>query len=164
MSNGTFIVVLNYHLLYMTDFADEVRVRAAASLSLLVLLLLNLVFVNLLPQTYPILRVTRREVRRLVVACLARRRGQRKQKSLNSVGPRRALVLRVGVRDTAGPAPAAQAPEAAFNEKQLKVKRRRNKRTDPPGQAPSVHNFIDASVEQDATRLEDISQVDEQVI
>ena len=49
ISNGCFLVIQNYHLLYMTNFARDTSVRQNASLSLIVLQSLNIVAVNLLP-------------------------------------------------------------------------------------------------------------------
>ena len=49
ISNGCFLVIQNYHLLYMTNFARDTSVRQTASLSLIVLQSLNIGIVNLLP-------------------------------------------------------------------------------------------------------------------
>ena len=47
--NGCFLVLQNYHLLYMTNFARDTSIRQTASLSLIVLQSMNIGIVNLLP-------------------------------------------------------------------------------------------------------------------
>ena len=60
--NGCFLVIQNYHLLYITNFARDTNVRETACLSLIFLQSLNIGTVNLLPIPsicmYSILRPT----------------------------------------------------------------------------------------------------------
>ena len=71
--NGMTILLINYHLLYMTDFVNDVQVRQIAGYSILVIQLLNLFVVNFIPLPLLKLRTTLRSVYFKLVSRLKKR-------------------------------------------------------------------------------------------